>query len=394
MDHKVLVCLIEPTPSFIAVNEFSLYKIFSKYSIVRNIVIYNLENSIKAFIQINEDSVDRCLKKLHRKITDIGKIKVYLYKGNNLYFGQCFSKNSTDFTEAENREKTEIFDNSPEDTPKANFINFDEKFNQQKNSLRTNYPKAKTDCQKINIQSIESNGSTVLDQVKESIDKLCGLSFKNQPSNSLSNQDEPISLKFGNCNKILLVSNLNVRKMNCTNLANLFGCFGNVSKVIINKRENVALVEMESEVQNHKVVKYLNGIRLQNTSLIVKSIRFSETNPFFCGNVNQKHLEFLFYNNKYHRFKEGLHIKINKPSKIVHFTALPSTFNSYRLYRFLSEIHEPVRIVKLERKGISSNMFLVEFDNVSKATEILILVHNLKLEDKLVKISFTHTNLE
>lgn len=97
---------------------------------------------------------------------------------------------------------------------------------------------------------------------------------------------------------------------------------------------------------------------------------------------------------KFYRYKQKLNIRVNKPTKLLHLTNLPSKMTPLLLYKIIVEIGEPLNLYKLKKKGVCSDMFLVEFKTVEKSIEVLSVLHNKKVEEKLIKVSFSHTKVE
>jgi polypyrimidine tract-binding protein 2 len=64
-------------------------------------------------------------------------------------------------------------------------------------------------------------------------------------------------------NSVLLVSNLNEEKINCTSLFNLFSSYGNVMRVkILHNKPDHALVQMGDYAQASTAMHYLKGLVL------------------------------------------------------------------------------------------------------------------------------------
>ena len=96
---------------------------------------------------------------------------------------------------------------------------------------------------------------------------------------------------------------------------------------------------------------------------------------------------------RFFRFKKNLNIKINKPTNILHVTNLSTKVSPIILYQLVSQIRDPVNIFKLAKKGVNSDMYLIEFEKIEDSTAVLCVLHNKKVDGKLMKLSFSHTEL-
>ncbi len=124
------------------------------------------------------------------------------------------------------------------------------------------------------------------------------------------------------------------------------------------------LLEFLSPDHANKVRSNLDGQRLFGQILIFEPFKRTPESmqEFKKSKTNQVYsLKGSF---KYFRFKKKLNIKINFPSKTLHVTNLPEKVTPVMLFDIFSQIHEPVRIIKLKKRGVKSNMYLIEFSSL------------------------------
>lgn len=63
-------------------------------------------------------------------------------------------------------------------------------------------------------------------------------------------------------NKFVMISNVDIKNETHKMLFNLFGCFGNVPRLLIQEKPSLAVLEYETECQANVVIKYIDCIML------------------------------------------------------------------------------------------------------------------------------------
>lgn len=397
METKILLCCINPEVDIKKINEFFIYKVFKEHAIVKNIKIFNRDVLLKAFIEIDADSIDQCIKMTHMQQCDLGKLKVYVSHKNNITFDKDlktiisqsgYLKTSTSQVESQNQKN-------------FHFNTFSDRFQQKSENKKSS-----------KISNLKfSNVSQSFEDLNEIFNDNMYIDYKNIKSVTDINSKlpelvkyYPVSLENINTNKspvskeaetskVLIVNRINVDKINCFMIMNIFGCFGNVKKVLLNLKGSFVLVEMENEEYALLTIKHLNNTMFFGSNIKVKCSKYNTISLKSIEKEKNPDVQFLRGHYKYFRYKEGLHIKVNKPSNLLHITSISDQFTSYLLCQLISQIHEPGKIVKLNKNEDTANMFLVEFEQIYEAVEVLSVFHNKKIEGKLMKISFSHTNI-
>lgn len=397
METKILLCCLNPSVDPQTIDELSVYEIFKEHAVVKNVKVFSRDVLIKAFVEVDADSVEQAIRKTHMQTFSVGKLKVYESHKENITFDKDLAtiiseslqrQTSTSRLHSHHLHGSEAVSHSfklpriadlKDESMKSgfrfsnvsrSFENLEEVFDE---NMYIDYK---------NIRSVTNIHSKMPDMIK-----YYPISLENIQNLKSEDHKEPES------SKVLIVNRINTSKINCHILMNIFGCFGNVKKVLLNLKASFALVEMEYHDHASIAIKYLNNQPFFGGNIKVKSSKYNTVSLKTVEKDQNPDIQFLRGHYKYFRYKEGLQIKVNKPSAILHVTSLCEKFTSYLLCQLLSQIHEPSKIVKLSKTGTTSDMYLVEFENVDQAMEVLTVLHNKKIEGKLMKISFSHTDV-
>ena len=189
------------------------------------------------------------------------------------------------------------------------------------------------------------------------------------------------------------ITGIDAKKVNFIAILNFFGCFGNVKRLLTNFKENYSVLDFESPEQAKLIVKNVSGtVFFENT---LKASFYFDVSVFDDLLVSpDPDIKTRTNHPKFYRYKKNLNIKINKPTKLLHFTNLPDRITPIVLYQLIGQIKDPINIFKLAKRGSSSDMFLVEFEELHESIEVLSILHNKKVDSKLVKVSFSHTKID
>ena len=397
METKILLCCVNPTVDIQTIDELSIYEIFKPHAVVKNVKIFSRDVLVKAFVEVDEESAESCVEKTHMRSCPFGKMKVYISHKDNITFDKDLQtiisesghkKTSTSHVESQHHKNSEAHSlshrfhktNEVKDMSKKSNL----KFSNVSQSFE-NLDEIFEDDMYIDYKNIKS--VTDINARLPDLIKYYPVSLENiNTMKSLHNKELE-------CSKVLIVNRINTDKVNCLMLMNLFGCYGNVKKILLNIKGSFALVEMETEEHATSAIKHLNNTLFFGNTIKVKCSKYNTVSLKSLEKEQNPDVQYLRGHYKYFRFKEGLQIKVNKPSNILHITSLSEKFTPYLLCQMLTQIHEPNKIVKLNKNNSASNMYLVEFETVNQATEILSVLHNKKVDGKLMKISFSHTDI-
>jgi hypothetical protein len=403
---KIILCCITPTILKEEINENSLYDIFKVYGTVEKILIFERNVLVKAFIEMeHNDCIPRILEELDDAQYNIGKINAYLSKKTFLKAVPFVNETKEEgkkviqdhFLELSQKKSSpsQSFDNEEDD--KVDLLgNFGSEFFMNKNRTFQEFQHRQI--------SYDSFGDINLDQRyffhKDNNHQFNTFQnfgkfnvFKNV--NSLSSFDNLSKMEENKeKGKVLILNRININKLNCKLIMNLFGCFGNVKKIILNKENSYCLVEMENKHQANLCLKLLKKLQFFDNEIRIKISNYPFLNLKTLEKDNPPNVEFFYGHKRFFRYKNNLHIKVNPPSNQLHITSISKGITSLFLYELISQINEPEKIIKLKKKGsTNSPMFLVFFSDVSQSMEVLSVIHNENLNGKILKVSFSHTKI-
>ena len=403
MKYPTLLCSVNPSVPPANIDEYTFYKIFSKYAPVKNIKVFIKSGQVKSFIQVeNDDAVDTVIEHLHQKHLDIGKLKVFPSHKKFIAFDKSIKdiiESRTDGLQTKTKPPENI---RAEIVAPLNHYMLNaliEKHAKQANL--NNHGKAKFYTQQLNAESRhkQTNMNPRINDYKTSEDikkqGKANLELKNSDNmhkskeiNYEHHQNPSKSKKV--VTKFLRVENIDLISVSGQMLLNLFGCYGNVIRIGLFYTLKCTIIEIETEEQAQSIVKYLNDIYIFGNIMTITYIEDAsmldeaEREP-------SKEVKLLMGYYKYFRYKTSLKIRENKPSKLLHFTCVAPNITSEALHEIISQVHEPTNILQLGKKGSDSNMYIISFKQLYQSLEVLSVLHNKRIEGRLLKVSFSHT---
>lgn len=198
---------------------------------------------------------------------------------------------------------------------------------------------------------------------------------------------------FENCNtRFILVSNFDSSKLRAKPLANLLGCYGNVNCIAVSQWLGAAFVELDCARGVSRVCQYLNKFPAFGSGLHIQKLAKEFSFAKLLA-VDQAELSVVYPPPKLHRFKSNLEIRLNSPANLLHFTNVDSSLDVALLYMIVSLVQEPRSIYLLSKRVHGSRMYLIEFEEASQAAEVLAVLHNKQVGEKLLKVSFSHARV-
>ena len=400
---SIALCCLKPFDSGKYVSEQTFKDVFEKYGPLESVLIFKKTPIIKAFIGfLNETTLNSALAEMNAINLNIGRISLFRSTKNRLHTNQ--NQNLSDSVNCDNEVSkrknlltavkiTEIqtcpnkplWDLSPtgkSSTDNNSHNNFESprfSFNLG-NSTDKPTNAASLNCYSALFDNPQS--AVILDASTELIHTAPELRY-------LARQDSNLGPK-----RVLHIFNIRTQFAKSHVLTNLFCCFGNVLKMIINTSAQTTLVEFETTEQAALAHRFLDGQTFLGREL---QINIAKGDSLDLRNFDNRHQPFLYAvvgEYRDYRYKSALKIKFNPPSKLLHFTSISENVTAQVLFDVVSTIQEPIKIVKLGKKGVcSSDMFLVEFDDCFKATEVLSVLHNKIIDHKSIKVSFSQTKI-
>jgi hypothetical protein len=190
------------------------------------------------------------------------------------------------------------------------------------------------------------------------------------PRNSVSRIDNDyVLIQFGKFlqastekSGLLALTSLNTQIVCPKILMNLCCCFGNVRKLIVDPVQGSALVQFDSYSEALEAEARLNrklffGLILNPRVLDSYYLRFSRRTAALMTHLQPLRGHFTFY-----RYQYSLNIRYNPPTTTLHLTNIADGCDQVILFTLLSQIREPIRIIRLVQRGKGeSQMYLAEF---------------------------------
>lgn len=196
------------------------------------------------------------------------------------------------------------------------------------------------------------------------------------------------------CFIYLLINNLNTKELKLNHILNLLGSFSNITNYLIDRKSDTAVFGFTNESKIDFIVNVLHNQLFFGKTLTAKRVIHLLDLSIFHNFASERFI-IGAENKKNFRYQQGLVIKFNPPSKIVHLTSISSKLSQNNLFDILGKFHTPTKIAKLKQRSSSaSEMYLVEFDQLFKSLEILSIFHNTLVAEKSMKVSFSHTRLD
>jgi hypothetical protein len=377
----VLLCCVKPFVKSDLINEALISEAIRPYGNIQAINIFHREALVKSFIQVdNEESIQEVINNLNNKSFPWGKVKVFQSYKKNIFGSSHIShfqspiNNSSPF---QNMAKI----NSKEDICPSQHRVSDSQFDPLSDL-----------SSEIQIRKSKGNLSTNSD-LRNNISH-----YNNDNSNNVFSKNFQTSNEFNKASekgksRILILTNYNISIMNGKIMANFFGCFGNVIRIAANQSSKEAYIEFDYFLGASRSLDNLQNFKIFNSFVCLRladeKFNLDDYIKSFSGKLILTNTLVKFY-----RFKKGLNIKLNPPSNILHVTGIDPNATEQFLYILISLIQEPRTIYLLCQRSRGSKMYLVEFTDVFQAAEVLSVLHNKQVGTKLLKVSYSHTNIE
>ena len=387
MKGKILECSINPASPKIQIDEALFLNLFDQVVPVNNIRIFGRDRVVQAFIEVlSEKDGQKAIQALHKKKLNIGKTKVYFSHKTNITFDRSLNESLRSKRQhvkalnMESRFKESSSNKSNSDEGNKTVVR---QLSSWKNKEKQNEKKSKNQKNNIGYQTYKDYTNGKKQSLQSSFDSI---DMSDSGFKSFGVIGKPIETN------ILQISPIDTNYVSCITLLNIFSNFGNVSEVAINIESRTAFLKFEYQQQVETCISYLNGVRLFGTKLTMSK---SFKNKIFNSQLlNDKEL-FKYKKNKpkFFRFKEGQANMMNKPSNTILVSNLVPQMNAVVLCNLLSKIHEPRKLIKFSKKGSRKENYLIEFETVPEAIDVLALLHNKKINNQFLQIEFSQKRL-
>lgn len=189
--------------------------------------------------------------------------------------------------------------------------------------------------------------------------------------------------------RILQIENLKATELTVKSISKLCGCFGNVISISYKLNQPFMLVRFQQDNQSETALKFLNGLRLFGTFLRL-SVLTSREVLMLAEKIDGP--SYLIYkeSSSFHRFRDNLSIKMNPVTNVLHFTNFSKSLEPFVIYSLITQIHEPVKIVRQFHHDSKSCMYLAYFHSKDDSAQVLAIMHNKNIDGKMIKVSFSN----
>eukprot|EP00697_Spironema_sp_BW2_P016336 gnl/Spiro4/7522_TR3936_c0_g1_i1.p1 gnl/Spiro4/7522_TR3936_c0_g1~~gnl/Spiro4/7522_TR3936_c0_g1_i1.p1 ORF type:complete len:518 (+),score=121.47 gnl/Spiro4/7522_TR3936_c0_g1_i1:87-1556(+) len=193
---------------------------------------------------------------------------------------------------------------------------------------------------------------------------------------------------------VVIVSNLNTELVTPDCLFTLFGVYGDVNRVkIMYNKKDVALVQFATSEQASSAIRHLNGCPLFGQMMSVNlsnhpSIAAPRSQDADSGELNHD-----YTNSPLHRFKipASKNFKnICPPCAVLHLSNIPPDVSEADLSTLFSSYGTVVSFKFFEN---NRKMALVQMGDIDEAVRALIYLHNHRLGETNLKITFSRVQV-
>ena len=383
-----LLCCINPASSIDDINEFTFYQLINSIGTIVNIKIFSKDTQVKAFVQMeNQVSAEKVIETLNGKHMNIGRIKVFVSHKKFVVFDEPLSlvlgkatKKDTDKKKIPDTSDKRIHDNPYFANAMFNKFNSHSSFPAQQ---KQHFYQNRSDKGSYNTCENKAKDNYMISQLQNRYQfinkKIEKITPNDTPNISYSLQD----LNIGSTKRYLRVSNFNSKKVNNKVLFNFFGCFGNVSKLLINKGDNVAILEFQNEYQAQLAVKHTDCIRYFGSILSVEPLY-----SFTSFDEEFKKSELYLNDASHHRFHYNTSKPPMLPTKRLLFIGIPSKTSADYFKKLVNKVHQIASLKPFIENSTENMSFLVEFKFVYESIHVLSTLHNSTFNGKNLYIRF------
>lgn len=392
MYSPIALCCISLDEKKVTVTEPEIYSLFKEFASISKILIFQHDPILKCFIEFsNSESLEKALKNVENISPTFGKISLYHSKKDSLLNAYEFHSQVSLSKEHHNFAKEDYHSGISRHENGGSFMfkitdddNDEEDLYAVRMGQKTNLSIGQSQSTDEFSKADLSKTDTTLKWMKmDEIDSSELLFLRKDLSESSLQKSEGLN--------VVVVENYELDNRSVKFLMNAIGCFGNLLKIVVNFNLQRVFVEMQNAHQANLVRLYLDGFDYFGCQLKVRHA------PINClrkpDALEDSGIKFYELENWTFRFKRHLSIKFNPPSKMLHFTSLSSRIDHLILFSIISQIHEPLKMYKLNQNFSQSQMFLAEFNSVNESLEVLSVLHNKILDKKSLKISFSHPKI-
>lgn len=406
MKYHTVLCCVNASHLTANVDEYTFYQLFNPVTPVKNVKVFCSNVQVKAFVQVTDaQAVELLVDQFHLKHLNIGRLKVYVSHKKFVAFDRSLKSilagrdnvpNANPLEPERGISVEKSLTNQYISNSLANKIGTGTKLESNEKRNFSNFflyshnfddpPRLQAFSRDSHLKEPGHVGNKSRFARKPSLDAYCN------KNTGLEDKTSKANWKPGK-SSLLRIANINSKVVTSKMLVNLFGCFGNVITLALNAPLGTALIEFSTKEQCLLAHKFVNNLLFFGNTL---SLTITVSDPLIENGEKgtPTDIEYIKCKSKNFRYKPNSGVKINKPSRTLHFASAAPSMTLDRLRQLIVSIHEPVKMAALGKKGGKSEMFLAEFKHQFQSLEVLSQLHNKKTEGKPLKVSFSHTEIE
>lgn len=392
-----LLCCLNPIEEVNKITELTFYTLINHVVPVKNIKLICNYGQAKAFVQVeNQLAADFVIREINGKSYGQGTIKIFLSNKRYVAFDQPLEKvledahckeyklEITNINVVSSSNRGDMCDNS---SPNINEESYDSECNEDLHIFAQEDFSQKIDPKrdislKLNNKpraQLESNYLKINYQGKFSADSWATKSSLN--TLKLQTPTEKNKLR------IIQIDNVNLDKVSCQMILNVFSNFGNILKLWSIQALHKVFLEYESHKNARRAARATNNMKIFDLEMRL-SLSNEWVTKLFIKHQSSEEIKFVKGTFKFYRYKDMAKKPIKNLSTKLHFTNVSSSITPESLCLMISEIHKPVRIVQGLFKYASKESFIIEFSSLTESVEVLSLFHNRKLDGRKFFVEF------
>lgn len=389
MSFRVLLCCVEPRSPTVPVTEETLSDFFSAFGKVVLVCIFSRKSPVKAFLQFESaESAQLAIESCKTPETPLGKISLIVSNKESLT------------AKPPRKLETSGDPSAPTSSLPLGYVltSSDNKFFDCNNPPR---PSASTPHATPLPSSQTSSGFVRVvppDHTKwaQPFGQSTGYAQSfTKPKPAFDNFCPATDFEGGQLNwrsasvpdhSVLILHKTAFPKLNCRTLANVFGLFGNVLKVLVNKKSRFALVEMETPADAIKCLKHLDGVSVHGVPLKVRLSHYLSLNLQNSDQMSNPDVDFLIESRRNHVFRTQNRQDLIPDLRKLLLTATPKRATAEHLSLLIESVDLPgaksFRVQKLERA------FEIVFEDVNHCLDVVAELANSHFDETHLKFRF------
>lgn len=390
MDERVILCVIRPQGEVtVRLSHTDLVRFFSQFGLVSDVEIFNRKVLIKAFVEFSGHAeAEAAVRACHNQMTTFGKMEIFISNKKSIIkrtkssaFNIASLGNLTDLQRSPRNLKLAFLSSVTTDSIPGP---------QQSESQTKELSNSRFQCNVSKSPTYEQKTASHFNEF------LHGDSCFNFDSNAcvgsgplLLGDSEGPPLSENKKMRVLMVNRINAKLVTVTHLFNLFGCYGNVNKVLINKENNYALVQFQTHSQALNACERLRNLDFFGLTLKIKISRYPSLNFKTLEKEHNEKLSHLHGQSSLFRFPTGSSQSCEPPSQYLKVTNVPIALNVDQLRDFTGQQHESERLVFMADGNGLTNTVFAEYSSVKKAVETLCWLHGQQVNGNVVSFEFS-----